>query len=85
MLLKSNENRVVLGGATLLFWAEPNIISEEEAADAESGGQGADIRLQVRTREESGLRRREREKYIRGDFHGARADKHEATNSASSA
>lgn len=36
MLLKSNENRVVLGGATLLFWAEPNIISEEEAADAES-------------------------------------------------
>lgn len=36
MLLKSDENRVTLGNTTLLFWAEPNTISEEEAADAES-------------------------------------------------
>ena len=36
MLLKSDGNRVRLGSVRLIFWAEPNTISEEEAADAES-------------------------------------------------
>lgn len=35
MLLSSKSNRVSLGNVTLLFWAEPRTLSEEDAANAE--------------------------------------------------